>query len=62
MLCSLGIREKNVNLHIEVVNVANIVASNDSKPSSLVCDVIAPDNGSDKEDSLEEMSSFVDDS
>jgi len=36
-----------------VVNIANIIVGNDFKPSSLECDVVTPNNGSDKEDSLE---------
>lgn len=49
---NLGTREKSVNLHIKVVNVANIDVGNDSKLSSLRSDVFTPNNGSDQEDSL----------
>jgi len=47
---SSGAREKNVNLHTKVVNV---VVGNDSKLSFLGGCVVAPNSGSDKEDSLE---------
>jgi len=43
-------------------NVVNIVAANDYKTSSLGGDVVTPNNGFDKNDNLEEMSSLVDDS
>jgi len=55
-------REKSVKLHTEMVNVVNIAASNDCKPFYLGGNVIAPNNEVDQEDSLEGMSSFVDDS
>jgi len=45
-----------------MVNVVNIAASNDCKPFYLGGNVIAPNNEVDQEDSLEGMSSFVDDS
>ena len=56
---NLGIGEKNVNLHIEVVNVVNITVGNDSKLSFLRCNVVA---STDKKDSLEGIPSLVDDS
>jgi len=45
---NLETRKENVNLHIEIVNVANIVGVNDPKTSSFKGDVVAPNNGSDK--------------
>jgi len=53
--------EENLNMHTKLVSVANIFAGIDSKPSSLGGDVVAPNNGSNQEDSLEGMSSLVDD-
>lgn len=47
---------------ISMQNVVNIVAANDYKTSSLGGDVVTPNNGFDKNDNLEEMSSLVDDS
>jgi len=52
---------RKLNLHTKVVNVANIAASNDSKPSYLGGVVVVPNNGSNKEDSLEGMPSLVND-
>ena len=49
-------------MHTEVVNVANIDVCNDSKPSYLGGDVIAPNNDRNQEDNLEGMSSLVNDS
>jgi len=46
---NLGIREKNVKLHIEVINV---VVDIDSKLFLLRGDVFAPNNGTDQEYSL----------
>jgi len=57
---NLGTREENVKLHTKVVNVVNIVA--DSKPFSLGGDVVTPNDDSDQEDTLEWMSSLIDDS
>jgi len=54
---NLGTREKNVKLHTKGVNVVNI--GNDSKPFSLGGEIVAPNNNSDQEDSLEGMSSLV---
>jgi len=59
---NLETKEGNVNLHTKVVNVANIIVGNDSKPSSLGANVVAPNNNYDKEDSLKRMSSLIDDS
>jgi len=50
---NLGIREKNVKLHIEVVNVINIASGNDSRPYSLGGNVVAPTNDTNHEDNLE---------
>jgi len=43
-----------------VVNIANILAVNDSRPYFLEGNVVAPNNYSDKEDNLEGMLSFFD--
>jgi len=58
---NFGTRKEKVNLYIEIINVANIVVGNDSKPYSLRGDVVTPNNDSNKEDSLKGMSSLVDD-
>jgi len=59
---NLGTRKENVYLHTKVVNVDNIVIGNYSKSSSLGGDIVAPNNVCDQEDSLETMSSLVNDS
>jgi len=51
-------REENVNLHDEADNV-DLVSVNDMKPCSPGGVVVAPNN-SDKENSLEGMSTIVD--
>lgn len=45
-------KEENVKLHVEVVNVVNIVVGNNSKSSSSGDDIFASNNDYDKEDSL----------
>jgi len=45
-----------------MVNIVNIAIGNYSKSSLLRCGVVAPNNGSYMEDSLEGMSSLVNDS
>jgi len=45
-------------MHTNVVNVVNIIASNDSKSSSLEGDIVAPNNDFDHEDNLEGILSF----
>jgi len=59
---NLETREENVNPHTKVVNVVNTTIGNYSKLFSLGDYVVTPDNGSDKEDSLDWIPNLVDDS
>lgn len=48
-----------MKLHIEIINVVNIITGNNSKPFSLRDNVVASNNDYDHEDSLEKMSSLA---